>query len=94
MLCLYVCLCVCVNKNSQNVIHTFSSLSLCLCVCVCVGGGGGGACKDLHPGTIWCFNHLTGDVRQVGTSPDHKPCQSTSNKLLDMFDIFNAYFKN
>ena len=59
--------------------HTYTMISLdvlisvcgvCVCVCVCVCG----TCKDLHPGTIsrcvFIRCHLTGDVRQVGTSPD------------------------
>ena len=41
-----------------------------------------------------CVNHLTGDVRQVWTSPDVLQVQSTSYHILNMFDICNAYFKN
>ena len=38
----------------------------CVCVCVCVCG----LVRTYIRGQFCVFNHLTGDVRQVGTSPD------------------------
>ena len=48
-------------------------------VCVCVW-----ACKDTTSGgPLNVFNHVKGDVRQVGTSPDH-----TNQFLINFADMF------
>ena len=39
-------------------------MHVCVCVCVC------GLVRTYIRGQFCVFNHLTGDVRQVGTSPD------------------------
>ena len=43
----------------------FNGAVMCVCVCVC------GLVRTYIRGQFCVFNHLTGDVRQVGTSPDH-----------------------
>ena len=53
-----VSVCVYISVFGMNVFAF--ACGVCVCVCVCVW-----ACKGLHPFCV--FNHLTGDVRQVGT---------------------------
>ena len=54
VLCVCVCVCVCV----------YVCVVVVVCVCVC------GLVRTYIRGQFCVFNHLTGDVRQVGTSPD------------------------
>ena len=84
VVCGCVCVCVCVCLLRLCVVS-------CVCVCVCVSVW---ACKDLHRGQFCVFNHLTGDVRQGGRPRMFLQVHSTSYHILNMFDIFNAYFKN
>ena len=50
------------------------------------GGGGGAGCKDQHPGQCFVFNPPTGDLRQLGTSPESiiitMPINFSSNLVL------------
>ena len=66
----YTCTCVCVGVYAlvfvplrelmcaQHEWHFFFIGNIRACACVCVG--------LVRMGTILCFNHLTGDVGQVG----------------------------
>ena len=56
------------NKGYRYNVDTVS-LDVCVCVCVCVCG----LVRTYIRGQFCVFNHLTGDVRQVGTSPDVFP---------------------
>ena len=61
---------------------------VCVCVCVC-------ACNCRLPGTMFdVFNPPTGDIRKVGMSPVVNTIanQLLKSRILDRFDIFNAYF--
>ena len=58
-LCSVLVLVVCVESCMLSLGN-----NLCVCVCVC------GLVRTYIRGQFCVFNHLTGDVRQVGTSPD------------------------
>ena len=70
--------------------RTAIAYSYTFALCVCVGG----LVRTYIRGQFCVFNHLTGDVRQVGRPRMFLQVQSTSYHILNMFDIFNAYFKN
>ena len=62
--CVCVCVCVCVRVCVCVCVCVYVCVSVCVCLCVC------GLVRTYIRGQFCVFNHLTGDVRQVGTSTD------------------------